>query len=314
MFAVATTLQHRAAGQAESFTGGGTRDAGRALAGVFARPLWLAGLVADVLGFAMHAYALTAGELAVVQPLLVTGLLFALPLGARLDNRRVSRTQLGWAGAVVIALGVFLALARPSGGASTPELGPAAVAATGSLVLIVAFLVAAGTSGAGRRAAWLGAVTGLLFGLTAALVKAVGSQLSSGVLPALGSWPLYALLVIGPAGLLINQVAFQAGPLAASLPAITAVDPVASIVLGLLLFDERLHGRPLAATVEGIALAVLAVAVVRLARTERDPPVLPQRTGTRPNPASRCFPHHIADVTTYCSNFKVVLRRDAGRR
>ena len=109
-------------------------------------------------------------------------------------------------------------------------------------------------------------------------------------------------------------MAFQAGPLAASLPAITAVDPVASIALGLLLFDERLHGRPLAATVEGIALAVLAVAVVRLARTERDPPVLPQRTGTRPNPASRCFPHHIADVTTYCSNFKVVLRRDAGRR
>ena len=172
---------------------------------------------------------------------------------------------------MVIALGVFLALARPSGGASTPELGPAAVAATGSLVLIVAFLVAAGTSGAGRRAAWLGAVTGLLFGLTAALVKAVGSQLSSGVLPALLSWPLYALLVIGPAGLLINQVAFQAGPLAASLPAITAVDPVASIVLGLLLFDERLHGRPFAATLEGIALAVLAVAVVRLARAELDP-------------------------------------------
>ncbi len=101
----------------------------------------------------MHAYAPTAGELAVVQPLLVTGLLFALPLGARLVNRRVSRTQLGWAGAVVIALGVFLALARPSGGASTPELGPAAVAATGSLVLIVAFLVAAGTSGAGRSSA-----------------------------------------------------------------------------------------------------------------------------------------------------------------
>jgi len=62
MFAVATTLQHRAARQAESFTGGRTRDAGRALAGVFARPLWLAGLVADVLGFAMHAYALTAGD------------------------------------------------------------------------------------------------------------------------------------------------------------------------------------------------------------------------------------------------------------
>lgn len=156
---------------------------------------------------------------------------------------------------------------RPSGGSTTPELGPAAAAAIASLAFAVAFLVLAARSGAARRAAALGAVTGLLFGLTAALVKATGGQLGSGLLAALSSWPLYALLVIGPAGLLINQLAFQAGPLASSLPAITAVDPLSSIVLGLLLYDEQLHGRPLAATAEALALAALAVAVVRLARS-----------------------------------------------
>jgi len=79
----------------------------------------------------------------------------------------------------------------------------------------------------------------LLFGLTAALIKAVGDQLGSGLVVVLTHWPIYALLVIGPSGLLVNQVAFQAGPLSASPPASTAVDPLASIVLGLLLFDGK---------------------------------------------------------------------------
>jgi len=84
-------------------------------------------------------------------------------------------------------------------------------------------------------------------------------------------WPIYALLLVGPSGLLVNQVAFQAGPLSASPPASTAVDPLASVVLGLLLFG-KLHGRPLAATLEALVLIVLAVALLRLARTEHDPP------------------------------------------
>ncbi len=84
-------------------------------------------------------------------------------------------------------------------------------------------------------------------------------------------WPIYALLLVGPSGLLVNQVAFQAGPLSASPPASTAVDPLASVVLGLLLFG-KLHGRPLAATLEALVLIVLAVALLRLARAEHDPP------------------------------------------
>jgi len=76
MFAVATTPQHRAARQAPQIGGGGARRAGRALAGVLLRPMWPAGLVADVASFGPHVYALTTGELAVVQPLLVIGLLY----------------------------------------------------------------------------------------------------------------------------------------------------------------------------------------------------------------------------------------------
>jgi len=270
LFAVATTLQHRAARSAAPISGA-SRDAGRAIAGLVVRPLWLGGLVADLGGFGLHPYALSTGELAVVQPLLVTGLVFALVLGARLEGRRVTRAQLGWSVTVVGSLALFLVLARPAGAGTRPELGPAAAAAAGSLALVAGSLVLASRSGPTRRSATLGLVTGLLFGLTAALIKAVGGQVGSGLVAVISGWPIYALLVIGPAGFVVNQLAFQAGPLAASLPAITAVDPLVSIVLGLLLFDEQLHGRPAAAVAECAALSVLALSVLRLARTEQLP-------------------------------------------
>lgn len=268
LFAAATALQHRAASR-EARIAGGAKAAGKAFGGLVTRPLWLLGLVADAAGFGLHAYALTAGQLAIVQPLLVTSLLFALPIGAWLDKRRVTRVELMWATVSVASLGAFLALARPSGNGTKPELGPSAAAAGVALALVVAALLI-GHRAPAQRAATLGVVTGLAFGATAALIKAVGEAFGRDADTIFSSWPLYALLLIGPVGFAVNQVAFQAGPLSASLPAINAVDPLASIILGVLLYDERLHGTPFTAVLEAIALVVLAVSVFRLARAEHD--------------------------------------------
>lgn len=266
LFAVATALQHRAATH-EARIGGGAKAAGKAIGGLVTRPLWLVGLVADAAGFGLHALALTAGQLAIVQPLLVSSLLFALPIGAWLDKRRVTGVELGWATVSVASLGVFLALARPSGKGTRPELGPSAAAAGVALALVVIALLV-GRRAPAQRAAALGVITGLAFGATAALIKAVGEAFARDADAIFSSWPLYALLLIGPVGFAVNQVAFQAGPLSASLPAINAVDPLASIVLGVLLYDERLHGTPFTATIEAFALVVLAFSVFRLARAE----------------------------------------------
>lgn len=77
-FATASVLQQRAA-----------RDVPESLAmrpGLLWRlvrsPMWLAGTVADLSGFGLQALALGLGSLIVVQPVLCTGLLFALPIGA----------------------------------------------------------------------------------------------------------------------------------------------------------------------------------------------------------------------------------------
>nr|WP_286085583.1 DMT family transporter [Mycolicibacterium porcinum] len=80
------------------------------------RRLWWAGTASAVAGYVFQALALGYGSLLLVQPVLVSALLFALPLSARLAHRRVSRAEWLWALLLTGALTVFVALARASTG------------------------------------------------------------------------------------------------------------------------------------------------------------------------------------------------------
>src|SRR5215213_8634315 len=115
LFALGTVLQQKAGldGPTDTDAPGGTSGL---LLQMARRPVWLAGIAADALGFAAQAVALTIGRLAVVQPLLVSSVVFALPLGAVLTGQRVRRADLAAASVVTVALGVFLIVADPSGG------------------------------------------------------------------------------------------------------------------------------------------------------------------------------------------------------
>jgi drug/metabolite transporter (DMT)-like permease len=90
----------------------------RLLFNLLRRPLWLAGLVCDVGAFLLQFYALDHGALVLVQPLLVSGLLFALPLGALMSHERMRRTDWVGAGLVVLGLSVFLLVAQPDRGSA----------------------------------------------------------------------------------------------------------------------------------------------------------------------------------------------------
>jgi len=118
----------------------------------------------------------------------------------------------------------------------------------------------------------LGIAVGTVYAATAALLKALTTIALRGPIPLLTSWQLYAVVVLGATGLLLNQVAFQAGPLSASLPAITTVDPLLSIVIGVTVYDEPIrHGLP---AVIGLAvlLLVLGGSVIQLTRSAAPPP------------------------------------------
>ena len=230
-------------------------------------PVWLAGIAADALGFVGQAVALTIGRLAVVQPLLATSMIFALPLGNRLTNQRIRRSDIAAAILVTASLVAFLTIANPSGGRDDAPLGEWLVlGAIAAGVCVPLFLLSLRARPA-IKATLLGILTGILFGISAALTKSVGDEISDNLFGVLADWHLYALIVIGYISMTTNQMALTAGVLAPALAASMAMDPITSVVIATTLLQESLHETTagIIATLGALAATLIGMAI--LART-----------------------------------------------
>ena len=231
------------------------------------QPLWLAGLATDGLAYTLQFVALGHGSIALVQLLLVSGLLFALPLGALIARCPISRSDLVAGGLVVVGLATFLTVAAPAGG--RPEASTAAWMAIGAggAITIAALVLLAGARPGVRRATALGAAAGIANALVAVFSKASAHVLARGLLPAVTSWQPYALVAAGAASLVLASSAFQAGSLAASLPMITVVDPIAATIIGALFFGESLTVQGVAPLLEVGSIAAIVAGVFMLGRS-----------------------------------------------
>ncbi len=265
-FAVSTHLKHLSAADAPDAQDLRPGAIGRFVRATLSHRLWLGGIVADVFGLALQIIALHLGPLAAVQPLLILSLLFALLLRQR-QRQQLNAVEIGWAVLVVCALGGLLTVAGTAGRPSAADRGPAM--SVGAAVLVVAvgcLLLGRWRRGANRGAAVLGVAVGAIYAVTAALLKALGDRGLHHPFAVLWSWQLYAVLAFGAAGLVLNQLAFQAGPLSASLPAIATVDPLLSVFIGVWVFDERIRQGVLADCGLTVLLLVLGGGVFQLAR------------------------------------------------
>lgn len=243
-------------------------------------PLWLVGMLAATLASVLHAVALHDGPLTLVQPLMVSAVVFALAFRQLIEGRRPAPAQLSWAVALTAGLVVFLVAASPGQGPPQgPDAGPALVA----VIALPAGMALCGLFGRradGRRAAtWLGVGAGLAFAGTAGLLKEVTDQVNHGLGAVFATWPVYALAVAGVFGLVFNQLAFRAAPLPASLPALSTVDPLVSLVIGVSVFDEPFRSAPPELAMELIALVLVMVSVAALTRLDPG--------GARARPADR---------------------------
>lgn len=267
-FAVSSSLKHVSASKVPSVQDLGARSLGGFVRATLAHPLWLGGIGADVVGLSLQVLALHLGALAVVQPLLISGLLFALVLRRR-SGGVVRRRELGWAALVGVALATFLLVSGSAGApVSAADHGPAAAAAVLGLLLTGVFvLLGRRQRKASRSAALLGIAVGTVYAATAALLKALTTIALGGPIPLLTSWQLYTVVALGATGLLLNQIAFQAGPLAASLPAIATVDPLLSIVIGVTVYDEPIRHGLLTGTGLTMLLLVIGGSVIQLTRS-----------------------------------------------
>lgn len=179
-----------------------------------------------------------------------------------------SRWRSGAAGAALCAgIAIFLAAAAASDGTGTLTL-TAWVAVLGACGVVALVLAVSGRRVGGRLGpVLLSTAAGILYALAAALTKATGALLAEGLLRAIESWELVALVAVGASALLVSQSAFQAGSLELSLPSMTVANPVVSILLGTLAFGEHVATAPLALAGEVLGLAALSVGVFVLARS-----------------------------------------------
>ncbi len=264
-FGMASALQQRATKEVP--------DAGvlgpRLLVELARRPRWLAASGAVGLGLALQVVALAFAPLALVQPVLVTGIVFGALSAAWLARRRPDRTIVLGAAATAAGLAAFLALARPEGGSARLPgmLSLLPLATVLAAVVGACFVTAVRASGPARVGA-LAVATGVCYGVTAGLMKVVTAQLrDAGPLEVLTHAPFYVVCVVGPLGFLLSQHTFQAGLLIApALAVITVVDPIVATAIGLSWLGEHLvDTSPPVIAGEVVAGLVLVAGVALLA-------------------------------------------------
>ena len=267
-YAVSAALQHH---EAARQTGNGLHLV-RAL---LRRPVWCAAVLASLLGALLHVGALGAGPLVLVQPLGVTALVFALPIGARLGRIRVSARS--WLGAACVAVGLPAVLSLVP---HHPGLAPG-VTSYGTAVLVIAVLVGVTVPAAAllersrpRPAGVLYALgAALSFGLASGIVKAVWLGRAVPTLIAAG-------LVAMVAGIVLAQHAYRATGLGAPLAVLTLADPITAAAIGVLVLGEPVLTSPprLAVGLAGFACTAAGVALLsapRAARRAQDGPLAP---------------------------------------
>jgi hypothetical protein len=208
------------------------------------RPVWLLGVASMIGGFLFQLTALHYGALALVQPILAIELLLVF-------------------GYMAVAIAVFLRLASPSGGELHAPASAWLLAGLITLgVVLVLLAMAFGRAGRpdvtrSRRAALLGSATGISWGFVAAIIKELSSHIDDGISAVFANWSIYALLTVGAAAMLLASHALAAGPLAASQPGFTVLDPLSASLLGVFLFDEHVSTGPLDLAGEALALTVV---------------------------------------------------------
>ena len=265
--ALSTSLQHRSAGQAPA----SVRTSLGVLRFVVTQPAWLLGILIGAVAFVLHAAALKLGAIALVQPIMIAGVVLAVPVRAAMDRSRPSKRELNSVAITAVGLATFLVMANPLPSTDPPDRQAALL---GTLLCLGAAAAMSALSAradhARTRAMLLGVSAGILFGLVAALIKLVVNELGDGPAELLTSWPLWALVGAGVCGMAINQRAYQIAPLSMSMPVLNVVDVLVAVGLGAWVFGEPPAHGPTALVIQAAALACMGLGLHQIALTHRE--------------------------------------------
>jgi drug/metabolite transporter (DMT)-like permease len=266
-FAFAATLWQRA-----SMASGIEAGQGAAFLRLLTNWVWLLGLVAQILGVLLQAAALDRGRVAIIQPLLVTTIIWALPLGYFLTQQTIARRHLVGAAIVVVGLAVFASFGDPAGGVDDAPTSDWIAAYLVIAAVCVGVLLFGRRGGVSAKAAVYGVVAGMLYGVSAVLMKPVVERLhTDGFEAVLANWQLWMMAVTGIGGFYLQQISLAAGKLAASVATVSVANPVVSVLLGALVLQERLDKTPpwhAVVAIGALAVALLGAVIIASAEDE----------------------------------------------
>jgi drug/metabolite transporter (DMT)-like permease len=231
------------------------------------KPRWLAGIGIMAAGEILSAWTIGNLDLSVAEPLLATSLIFALIVAVPLAGQRLRRSEI--LGALLLSSGVAALSLSRSVGAGGERFGSAAYWPAAAIIGFIALcLVRAGWRRDGQtRATLTGVASGLIFGISDALTRSTLQIVAHhGVLAVLVTWPAYCLAAASLLALWLMESAFNAAPLHASLPGITAAEPVVGILLGVLVFGDVIRVSPGLIALQAGGIVMLVAGVVLVAR------------------------------------------------
>src|SRR5215469_16832878 len=253
-------------------------------------PRWLVGIACMIGGMILAAWSIGHLTLSFVEPLLTTNLIFALVLAVPLAKRSVKFWEVF--GAAVLCTGVALLSSSRSAKPVGESFGGVSHWPAAAAIAVIAFAcVQAGRSRRSRTKAMLtGIGAGLIFGIQDALTRQTLEILQSGGISGMfTTWAPYALLGAGAIGIWLMQSAFNAGPLQVSLPGISAGEPLVGILLGIIVFGDRIQLSPGLLAIQAGGIAALIVGVIMVARA----PALSQLRSWTPPSISHTIEHAI---------------------
>lgn len=267
-FALAATLWQRAS----LALGVKPGDAG-SLVRLLGSGIWLLGLAAQGVGVVLQGAALDRGRVTIIQPLLVTTIVWAMPLGYFLTQQVITWRHIAGAAVVVAGLAVFARFGDPAAGNDNAPASTWVAALLVVAAVCASLLLFSRRGGPGAKAAVLGATAGILYGVSATLMKPVVEALHQvGVSGVLESWEVWVMAGAGLVGFYLQQLSLATGKLVTSVATVSVANPVVSVLLGALVLQERLDRNPpwhAVAAVGALAVALFGAILITSA-SERE--------------------------------------------
>jgi drug/metabolite transporter (DMT)-like permease len=286
-FALAATLQQKGA-----LTLGISSESGKSFLSLARSRWWLIGTGSLLVGYLLQAIALDNGKLSIIQPLLVTTVVFALPLGYYITDQQVGRRDAVGATVVVLGLALYASFGKPAAGNDNAPNDQWAIALLVIGALCAVLLVLGRRGEAARKATLFGVASGVLYGTSACLVKPTITMLGDGgVSEVLTNWEFYAMALAGILAFILQQISLSEGFLATSVATVSVANPIVSVIIGILLFNETLSDPAWHKVIAWIGLGLGLLGAIMLTKAREGAGAeASEDESTRPAPAGAAAP------------------------